>query len=240
MFVPIHDDNPLRAIRRPWVMWALLLANLAVFIWQTSGVDVRTMASFAVVPAELLRMGVLGGAAMGPLDGIAVPERYTLLTYMFFHGDLLHLASNMAFLWVFGDNVEDAMGHAKFLLFYLLCGILAALVHTMMLPLSRAPMIGASGAVAGVIAAYLMLHPRVRIWVLALRVIPLRLTAGFALGAWVLSQFVMVFAPDSGPVAWWGHIGGLAAGALLILILRRRGVVLFDRALAAGQRSGPV
>jgi membrane associated rhomboid family serine protease len=210
----------------------LLLANVLVFLWQVNGTELRTIASFAVVPVELLRVGVLGGPAFGPLDGIPVPERYTLLSYMFFHGDLLHLASNMAFLWVFGDNVEDAMGHLRYLLFYLLCGILAALAHTVMLPLSRAPLIGASGAVSGVIAAYLMLHPRVMVWVLAFRVIPLKLSAGLALGAWVVSQFIMLLVPNSGPVAWWGHVGGLVAGALLILVMRRQGVRLFDRGLA--------
>ena len=114
--------------------------------------------------------------------GPAVPERLTLLSYMFFHGDILHLAGNMLFLWVFGDNVEDAMGHIKFLIFYLACGVIAGLVHAWVVPTSDAPLIGASGAVAGVIAAYLMLHPRVRVWVLALKAIPLRISAAFALG----------------------------------------------------------
>ena len=98
----------------------------------------------------------------------------------------------MLFLWVFGDNVEDAMGHFKFLVFYLLCGIAGGLAHAFMLPTSRLPLIGASGAVAGVIAAYLILHPRVRVWVLAFRFIPLRIAAAWVLGVWVVTQFVMV------------------------------------------------
>ena len=107
---------------------------------------------------------------------MAVPEGLTLITYMFLHTDILHLTSNMIFLWVFGDNIEDAMGHIKYLAFYVLCGIAAGLVQTLMLPTSRLPLIGASGAVAGTIAAYLILHPRVLVWVLAFRVIPLRMT----------------------------------------------------------------
>src|SRR5690606_23904954 len=116
--------------------------------------------------------------------------RLTLLSYMFFHGDILHLAGNMLFLWVFGDNVEDALGHFRFLIFYLACGVAGGLVHTLMLPSSDIPLIGASAAVAGVIAAYLMLHPRVRIWVLVLRFIPIRISAATALGAWIITQLV--------------------------------------------------
>lgn len=235
MFVPIYDDNPLRAIRAAFVTWALIACNCAVYAWQVTSADVRMIASFAIVPAELIAMGLGGGPALGPNDGLPVPERYTMLAYMFFHGDLLHLATNMAFLWVFGDNVEDAMGHLRFLVFYLICGVAAGLAHALMLPLSRAPLIGASGAVSGVIAAYLMLHPRVRVWVLALRVIPLNVTAGLALGAWVVTQFVMLMLPTTGPVAWWAHVGGLVAGAILIVPLRRRGVALFDAGRAAAK-----
>ena len=162
-----------------------------------------------------------------------VPERLTLFTYMFFHGDIFHLAGNMLFLWVFGDNVEDAMGHVRFLIFYLACGVFAGLLHAWMVPDSDIPLIGASGAVAGVIAAYLMLHPRVRVWVLAFKVIPLRISAAFALGIWILMQVVMVLLPQVGPMAWWAHIGGLIAGAVLVVFMRRPGVPLFDRRISA-------
>jgi membrane associated rhomboid family serine protease len=121
------------------------------------------------------------------------------------------------------------MGHLRFLVFYLACGVFAALFHSWMLPDSDLPLIGASGAVAGVIAAYLMLHPRVRVWVLAFKVIPLRITAALALGVWIALQVVMIAMPDMGPVAWWAHIGGLIAGAVLIVFMRRPGVPLFDR-----------
>jgi membrane associated rhomboid family serine protease len=190
------------------------------------------LASFALIPSELFQVRVFGGAVPVLNQGMQVPEGLTLITYQFLHGDIFHLLSNMLFLWVFGDNIEDAMGHMKFLFFYLLCGVAGGLAHAAMLPTSAVPLVGASGAVAGVIAAYLMLHPRVRVWVLAFRVIPLRISAAWVLGIWVVTQFVMLLVPDVGPVAWWAHIGGMVAGAILILFLRRPGVELFDRGLA--------
>lgn len=234
MFVPIHDDNPLRTIPLAIVTYGLIALNVFVFLLELLPQGQIAIASFAIVPSELFQVGVFGGPANGLRDAYSVPESYTLLTYMFLHGDPLHLAGNMLFLWVFGDNIEDAMGHLKFLVFYLLCGICGGLAHAAVMQAwsptgNDIPLIGASGAVAGVIAAYLMLHPRVRVWVLAFRVIPLRITAMFALGAWVLSQFVMAVLPSVGPVAWWAHIGGMVAGAVLMPLMRRPGVVLFDR-----------
>jgi membrane associated rhomboid family serine protease len=231
MFVPLHDENALKSIRFQYVTIGLILANVIVFAFEMLGLPEPVIASFAIVPSELFASaGVLSPADV-PDQSVAVPERLTLLSYMFFHGDIFHLAGNMLFLWVFGDNVEDAMGHAKFLIFYLACGIFAGLVHTFMLPNSPNPLIGASGAVAGVIAAYLMLHPRVRVWVLAFQFIPLRLSAAIVLGVWVLTQFIMILVPEIGPVAWWAHIGGLIAGAVLIVFLKRPEVALFDRGL---------
>jgi membrane associated rhomboid family serine protease len=160
-----------------------------------------------------------------------LPEGLTLITYQFLHGDIFHLLSNMLFLWVFGDNVEDAMGHVKFLIFYLLCGIVGGLAHAAFLPASGLPLIGASGAVAGVIAAYLILHPRVRVWCLAFRIIPLRIPAAWILGVWVVTQVLMVALAPADQVAWWAHIGGMVAGGVLILFMRRPGVPLFDRGL---------
>jgi membrane associated rhomboid family serine protease len=162
---------------------------------------------------------------------VAVPEAVTMVSYMFLHGDVLHLAGNLLFLWVFGDNVEDACGHFGFAVLYLACGVLGGLTHVVMQPTSGAPLIGASGAVAGVIAAYLVLHPKVNVWVLAFKVLPLRISAVWALGAWVALQVAMLVVPQVGPVAWWAHIGGIIAGALLIVLLRRPGVVLFDQNL---------
>lgn len=231
MFVPVWDENPLRSIRFQWVTISLIVVNVVVLLLQASGLSDQTIASFAIIPRELLHASVSIGTAV-PLDGVAVPERFTLLTYMFFHGDVIHLASNMVFLWVFGDNIEDDLGHLRYLVFYLLCGIVAGLTHAWMQPTSAMPLIGASGAVAGVVAAYIILHPRVRIWVLALKVIPLRLNALFVLGLWIATQIVMVMLPRSDAVAWWAHIGGLIAGAVLVIIMRRPGVPLFDKGLS--------
>jgi membrane associated rhomboid family serine protease len=233
VFIPLSDDNPLRSIRFQWVTVSLIAANVIAFLLQNTPAGETTAASFALVPTELFQVRLLGGSAHGPYDLVNVPEGATLLTYMFLHGDIIHLGSNMLFLWVFGDNVEDAMGHVKYLVFYLACGIAAGLAHAYMLPTSKVPLIGASGAVAGVIAAYLLLHPRVLVWVLALRIIPLRIPAAVVLGIWVVTQFVMIWITSKQPdqVAWWAHVGGLVAGAVLVIFLRRPGVPLFDRRL---------
>jgi membrane associated rhomboid family serine protease len=229
MFIPISDDNPLKHLPFQYITVGLVAANVAVFVFFQSGIFIDAMeataVSFGMIPAV-----VLEGASMPP--GYAtVPGTLTLITYQFVHGGWLHLIGNMAFLWVFGDNVEDAMGHMRFLVFYLLCGVAAALAHGMLDPQSTIPLVGASGSVAGIIAAYLMLHPRVKVWVLVLWRLPLRLTAMWVLGFWVAIQFVMVLVPVDDGVAWWAHIGGLAAGAFLIAFMRRPGVPLFDRGL---------
>lgn len=229
MFIPLRDDNSLKSIPFQYVTVLLIAANVLVFVLEVSGLSNGAVASFGVTPRELFGTEFL--AAPNPLsdDGFPIAERATLVTYMFFHADVFHLIGNMLFLWVFGDNVEDAMGHVRFLIFYLACGIFAGLFHVWMVPNSDLPLIGASGAVAGVIAAYLMLHPRVGVWVLAFKVIPLRITAGLALGLWIALQVVMVALAEVGPTAWWAHIGGLIAGAILIVFMRRPGVPLFDR-----------
>lgn len=229
MFLPIHDDNSLKNIPFQFVTLALIAVNVALFLVKASGMDHMAVASFAVIPSDLVAVKYVGGPAYGPLDRFAIPEWATLVSYMFFHGDVFHLLGNMLFLWVFGDNVEDALGHFKFLLFYLLCGSAGALVHTAAAGNSGVPLIGASAGVAGVIAAYLMLHPRVHVWVLVMRFLPIKMSAMFILGLWILIQVIMVLMPQVGPVAWWAHIGGLIAGALLVIIMRRPGVPLFDR-----------
>jgi membrane associated rhomboid family serine protease len=229
VFIPLSDDNPLRSIRFQWVTVGLIAANVLVFIWQNAAMGQSATASFALIPTELIEVKIFGGAAHGPLDALAVPEGYTLITYMFLHADFFHLVSNMLFLWVFGDNVEDALGHVRYLAFYVTCGVVAGLVHAHMLPTSKLPLVGASGAVAGVIGAYLMLHPRVMVWVLAFRFIPLKISAAWVLGVWVGTQVAMVLIKQSDQVAWWAHIGGVVSGALLVLVLRRPGVPLFDR-----------
>jgi membrane associated rhomboid family serine protease len=230
IFIPVSDDNPLRFVPYQWVTVGLIAVNVIMFLWQIAGIGPSVGASFALVPSELFQVGIFGGSAQGRHDTVSVPEVYTLLTYMFFHADLLHLSSNMLFLWVFGDNVEDAMGHLKYLFFYLVCGVAGGLAHAWMLPASWLPLVGASGAVAGVLTAYLMLHPRVRVWVLVFRVIPMRITAVWILGVWAATQIFMLLFSRGDQVAWSAHIGGMFAGAALILVLRRPGVPLFDGA----------
>jgi membrane associated rhomboid family serine protease len=229
VFIPLRDDNALKSIPFQYVTISLIAVNVLVYLFEVSGLDEGAIRSFGVTPRALMA-GTLFSTPLPTSDNqIPVVEGATLFTYMFFHADIFHLAGNMLFLWVFGDNVEDAMGHVKFLFFYLACGVFAGLFHAWMLPGSDVPLIGASGAVAGVIAAYLMLHPRVSVWVLAFKFIPLRISAGLLLGIWIALQVVMIAIADAGPTAWWAHIGGLLAGAALILVLRRPGVPLFDR-----------
>lgn len=256
MFVPLSDDNPLRSIRWPYVTIALIALNVLFYALEITERGQSVAASFAIIPSELFQVRVFGGSARGPYDQVAFPEGLTLVSYMFLHGDPLHLMGNMLFLWVFGDNVEDAMGHVKFIVFYLLCGIVGGILHAVSAEYGfahllfkagaikdagagKVPLIGASGAVAGVIAAYVLLYPRVRVWVLAFRFIPLRITAALALGAWIATQFVMLLIPDQGPVAWWAHIGGILTGAVLILFMRRPDVPLFGPAPTEAPTSGP-
>ena len=232
MFVPLHDTNPLKKIRFQYVTVGLIALNVVIYVIFQTGWFIphgdEDVSAFAVVPAKL--MASTGGEiAFFTKSAVLVPERLTLFTYMFLHGGWIHLIGNMLFLWVFGDNIEDAMGHWRFIMFYLMCGIFAALAHVIMMPHSELPLIGASGAVAGVIAAYLILHPKVKVWVLALWRIPIRITAAWALGIWILAQFANLLFESEEAVAWWAHVGGLVAGAVLILFMRRPGVILFDR-----------
>jgi membrane associated rhomboid family serine protease len=157
-----------------------------------------------------------------------VREIWTLLTYQFVHVDGFHLVGNMLFLWVFGDNVEDDMGHGRFLFFYLACGVAGGIVHILMSDMPEVPLIGASGAISGVVSAYVLLHPRVRLWVLLFKFLPVPLTAAVALGLWIIAQFAMPFLAEKAQIAWWAHIGGIVMGSILIWPLRRAEVALHD------------
>tara|TARA_B100000686_G_C16742841_1_gene947627 strand:- start:509 stop:1033 length:525 start_codon:yes stop_codon:yes gene_type:complete len=150
---------------------------------------------------------------------------------MFLHGGLMHLAGNMLLLWVLGDNIEDALGHGRYILFYGTCGVIAALTHSIADTSSSTPMIGASGAISGIIGAYLLLHPKAPIKTLIWFFI-IELPTWAVLGVWVLFQLfsaIMATGGNDGGVAWWAHIGGLFAGMALIIPMRRNGVELFDR-----------
>jgi membrane associated rhomboid family serine protease len=227
MFLPLYDANPIRTIARPYVTYGLIAANVLIFLVFQSGfllkTDQQVIAGFAFTPA-LLRSSTAAASAQ-----TMVPEPLTLITYMFLHGSWMHLIGNMLFLWVFGDNVEDDMGHLRYLAFYLLVGIGAGLSHAVVAPDSVIPVIGASGAISGIVIAYAMFHPRVKLWVLMLMRIPLKLSAMWVIAAWVVLQIVGLLTADANDnTAWWVHIGGIITGAALVPFLRRPGVPLFD------------
>jgi membrane associated rhomboid family serine protease len=222
MVIPVYDDDPLDRNTRPYVTVAILAANIVLFAIQTVGspkVQGAMELSFPLIPA------VVTGLAY-PVSEL--PPSLTLVTYMFLHGGWMHLVGNMLFLWVFGDNIEDAIGHVRFAIFYVLCGLAGGLTHILSAPESTVPLIGASGAVAGIVAAYLMLRPCARVTVLLFGGIPLRLASYWVLGFWALTQFWNVLFGDLGSTAWWAHIGGLGAGAVLIVFMRPAHVRLFD------------
>lgn len=226
--IPLHDDNPTRLT--PATTIALIAACSVVWLWQFSqppAAQQQTIYALGLIPAVLL-----GESALPP-DLAWVPSHFTLFSSMFLHGGWMHLIGNMLYLWIFGNNVEDAMGHLRFLVFYLLCGVAAALAQTASDPSSTVPMVGASGAIGGVLGAYLILHPQARVLVL----IPLGfftrliyVPAFLVLGLWFVLQFLAApMQQEGGGVAYWAHIGGFVAGLVLIFPFRRRGVVLLDR-----------
>lgn len=226
MFIPIHDANPRQHIHFHYATAGLIGLNVLVFfVYQGTLATEAEAWAFALIPATFT------GELMRSPEIALIPEGATLLTHAFLHADIWHLAGNMIFLWVFGDNVEDAVGHWRFVLFYCLCAIAAGLTQVWVTPGLDDPTIGASGAVSGVVAAYLLLHPRVKVWVLFMARIPLRLNAGWLLGAWIVYQLWHALASGDETIAWWAHIGGILAGGVLILVLRRPGVELLDRNL---------
>ena len=227
MFIPLYDSNRLRFIRRQWVVWTIIILNVGIMaaIWSLSdiGASEYTSLTLGYIPAVVNDVVELAPSF------VIVPEEATFLTYSFLHAGWVHLGSNMLFLWVFGDNVEDAVGHWRFVLFYMLCAAAGAAAHGLLMPNSQQPLIGASGAVAGITAAYLILHPKVRVWVLVLGRIPLPLPAWIPLGFWVGMQIVMIVYDPFGPISWAAHVGGIVAGVVLILLLKRSDVPLFDK-----------
>ncbi|MBC8038059.1 MAG: rhomboid family intramembrane serine protease [Rhizobiales bacterium] len=221
MFVPLHDGTPLKVIRFQFVTVAIILATVAVYLtagaFTTDQVLLTIATGYGVVPGELT-------GQIGPHGFHPVPEPVTLLTYMFLHASWWHLLSNMLFLWVFADNVEDAFGYGAFAIFYLLCGLAAGASHVLMAPASPDPLIGASGAVSGVIGAYFLLYPRARVWVLLFVPLPIRIGAIWILGGWFLLQVFSYFVPGDGDiqVALAAHIGGFVAGLAITFLLRSR------------------
>jgi len=225
MVIPIYDGNPFAFKSPPYVSWGLIVANLLIFVWLLS-VDASSNSKSALILSLAFTPAWIGHHNV--LVDQPVPWEITLVTYSFLHASWLHVFGNMTFLWVLGDDVETALGHARFFLFYLMCAVGAALVHFMSAPSSNVPLVGASGAIAGIVAAYLMLHPCRKIWVLALMRIPIKLAAQWVLGFWILLQFLNVTLAANYEVAWWTHIGGVVVGAILVVVLRPPGVKLFD------------
>ena len=226
MFLPLHDQNPLRIVPFQAVTFGLIVCCVLVFLYQQtlSGEQEQgILLSFGMLPAVLFEQ-----RALAP-ELAVLPAELTLLSSMFLHGGWMHLLGNMAFLWVFGDNVEDSMGHWRFLLFYCACGMFASFIHAYFEADSIRPLIGASGGVSGVLGAYILLHPRVKILSLVFNKFPLRLPAYLMIGAWAGFQVFSVLSGAGGSTAWWAHIGGFLAGMLLIPFFKLDSVPLFDR-----------
>lgn len=221
--IPIKDRNPTH--RFPIFTILIILVNIVVFLYEIS-LDGKGLESFfltyGVVPFSLME-----AFGQGLLDPMAV---FPLLSSMFLHGGIFHLGGNMLYLWVFGDNIEDKLGHGRFLAFYLLCGLAATLLHIVIDPTSTVPTVGASGAISGVLGAYLLMFPKARV----VTVIPIffflqvaELPALIVLGFWFVIQFFNGIASlgyetaGMGGVAWWAHIGGFIAGLLFVIPLRK-------------------
>ena len=224
-FLPLHDDKTRILIEHAWVTWGLIAACSLVFLYEASlapDEGARLIFGLGLIPAT-----VTGERQLEP-ELALVPPLATLVTAQFLHGSWMHLIANMLYLWVFGDNVEDAMGHWRFLAFYLLCGLVAAFTQIAADPGSTVPTVGASGAISGVLGAYLILFPRARVLVPVI-IFPLYLPAFMLLVFWILFQVASAAAggPVGGGVAWWEHIGGFAAGALLVVAFRHKTVPLF-------------
>lgn len=220
--IPLRDKNPTR--RFPIVTIGLIVLNAVVFLYELSlGEGLQEFfQSFGAVPRQIV-------SSLTPADLIP-GALFPMLTSMFVHGGWLHLVGNMLYLWIFGDNVEDKVGHGRFVVFYLLCGLAASGLHVVLDPGSAMPMVGASGAISGILGAYLLMFPRARVVTL----IPIfffiqiaELPALVVLGFWFVMQFFNGMlslgyeAGGMGGVAWWAHVGGFASGLVLILPFRK-------------------
>lgn len=237
--IPLRDDNPTEL--KPVITLALIAANLACWVLlQGAGLDARTLQAsvnaFGMFPCEVTHVCAReGGGGLGWVE---------IVTSMFMHGGWEHILGNMLFLWVFGNNIEDSMGHARFLVFYLVCGIAAGVAHVFFTPASQLPTVGASGAISGVMGAYVVLYPQARVQTWVPPIFLLNIRAWFFLIYWFFLQVVMGLGSlgggDTGGVAVWAHVGGFVAGLVLIKLFenprlvaaRRHHVVLPRRDVA--------
>jgi membrane associated rhomboid family serine protease len=215
--IPLSDENP--PSRTPYVTIGLIVVNALFWLFEVfSGVDQATV-EYGVIPRWLLH-GVSQGWIQLPEYGSVpvhqgAPWPFTVLTSMFMHGSWLHIIGNMWFLWIFGDNVEDAMGHVRYLAFYLIAGVAAAMAQVLITPSSTIPMVGASGAIAGVLGAYLLLYPHARVrslFILFIFITTIYVPAWLLLGLWFVSQFFV----GGHEVAWMAHVGGFLTGLALV------------------------
>lgn len=226
--IPLHDDNPTEIT--PVVTIALIVACSLVFLYEASLPEPAAEAfvfAYGAIPAAIF------GYEEPSAEAVGFPITLTLLTSMFLHGGWMHLIGNMLYLWIFGNNIEDAMGHVKFIVFYVVCGILAAMSHAVTDPSSTVPMVGASGAISGVLGAYLLLFPRAQVLVLIPMGVFTRtmyVPAGFVLGMWFVVQLLsggMSLGRGGGGVAWFAHVGGFVAGMALVGLFKHPHVRFF-------------
>lgn len=221
MVLPLYDHTPFKWATPPYVTWLLIATNVIVYLLEISAPQddaIRLVQSAGLIPAFLVGSAYVGAT---------FPTLLTLVSYTFLHANFMHIFGNMIFLWVFGDDIEEALGHWRFIAFYLLSGIVASLTFVLSDPISMIHLIGASGAVAGVISAYLLFRPCAKVYCL-LGVIPLPLRAYWIIGFWAVYQVVEVANRTTDGVAYLVHVGGLIAGAALFLVMRPKGVRLFD------------
>lgn len=213
--IPLKDDNPTNTL--PVVTIGLIVVNALVYIFQLSlpqRSEFFFFHRFGAIPIALTHF-------TDPFPGDGLPLPATLITSLFIHGGFFHLAGNMLFLWIFGNNIEDRLGHAKFLLFYLICGVTATLVHSLTDPVSAVPLVGASGAISGVMGAYMVLYPHARVLTFFLLVfypVFIWVPAVLFLAFWLLIQFVSAGGAMESGVAWFAHIGGFLCGIVSIVI----------------------
>jgi membrane associated rhomboid family serine protease len=220
MVIPLYDHSPFKWPAPPYVMWSLIAINFFVFAAQS-------MATPGEVGLIDQTASVIPAAFTGtPIPG-ALPAPLTLVTSMFLHENFMHVFGNMIFLFVFGDDIEEAIGHLRFFVFYFACGIAASLTFILSNPNAQIELFGASGAVAGVIAAYLLFRPCAKVTAL-LGLIPLRVRAYWIIGGWAIWQAIEAANHVQDGVAYLAHIGGLAAGAILFVLMRPPGIRLFD------------
>ena len=220
---PLRDTIPSRTF--PFVTVSLIIINLVVFFYELSlGEDLNTfLNTFSIIPSRFQNLVIQPPIQLLPLG-------FSLFSSVFIHGGWMHVIGNMWYLWIFGDNIEDSTGHWRFLIFYILCGMLAGIMHILMNPFSTIPTIGASGAIAGVMGAYFLLFPKSKILTLIFIFIFIQIIeipAVFFLGFWILLQFISGsmskgLVESGGGVAWWAHIGGFLVGLTLILLFKKR------------------